>query len=217
VAGDNGFLKFVRIHKFIFTEDNQLLVFAEKYRNYSYEITRGGGTFSYSEYYGMHECGDIILANINSTGSINWMNTIQKKQLEDAYEFETNKKYDFSIGKNYFDDNTRSTLYAGYDDIYSKENGKVLLFMNEKRPSDNENPKTAGKPLTEFEESDCYAYYLDIATGNWTKKLLFSNQEKLILNIGSGMASGNQFFFRSSTSLPFIGRPGFVVGKITLE
>ena len=168
---------------FYVTPDDGLVILAEKYSRYLTEVSsyapsgpNGMGTWQTNTYV-HYDCGDIYMSKISAAGSIDWLHILPKRQMETL-----------RIGHNgngwlggftfygFFDPVDNRPFYAGFTSMAA--NGKVHLFFN-----DNDanaavlQPGGKIKKTVRFGKSSCYQVDLDMATGKYTRKALFNNND----------------------------------------
>ncbi|MFN8250534.1 MAG: hypothetical protein U0V75_01535 [Ferruginibacter sp.] len=180
---EDGFSKYMRFRNFIYTDDNGLVILAEKYNSYTYTTTSyqsgtgiGMGT-STTTTYQVYECGDIMMSKMDASGNISWLNVLPKQQREVIRtSSSTGPSTGISFNFNFFQGGFNWPFYAGFGVLPAK--GSVNLVFNDHKKNDNVlQLGQKVKRTTYFGKSDCFAVNLNTLTGKYTRSSLFDNKD----------------------------------------
>ncbi len=219
IKDDNeGFARDMRFRNIFYTPDDGIIITAERYHSYTYTTTSyspgmngmpGSTTMST---YTVFETGDLMMCKADAVGNISWLQVLPKQQREVIGGSSTSYSGGFSLGVYYF--NTINwPRYSGFGALQGKN--KINLIFND-------NPKNAGvlqlgqkvKMAGMFRKSDCFNITLDIATGKYTRNVLFSNKDVPTAMPRLSSYIGNDMYLIGREDR-FFGRTKIAVAKIT--
>jgi hypothetical protein len=214
---EDGFSRYMRFRNFIYTEDNGLIILAEKYNSYSYTTTTyspGVGTSPgrwTTTTYQVYECGDIMMSKMDAGGNINWLHIVPKQQRE---VFQTGSGYGFS-SSSYFSGSFNWPFYAGIGVLPGK-NSLSIIF--------NDHNKNAGvlqlgqkvKRISYFRKSDCFAVNLDTKSGKYTRSLIFNNKEVPTAMPRLSSVLGNDMYMIGKEDR-LLGKSKIAIAKLTIK
>lgn len=180
---EDGFSKYMRFRNFIYTEDNGLVILAEKYNSYSYTTSTyqggsgvGGGRWTTTTYQ-VYECGDIMMSKMDAAGTISWLNILPKQQREVIQTGSgSGPASGISLSFNFFRGGFNWPFYAGLG-VLPGTNSINIIFNDH---SKNQNVLQLGqkvKRISYFRKSECFAINLNTTTGKYTRSNLFSNRD----------------------------------------
>jgi hypothetical protein len=179
---DEGFSKYMRFRNFVYTEDNGLIILAEKYDSYSYTTTTSQGGFGNSPMsyrtttYQVYECGDIMMSKMEANGKISWLDIVPKQQREVIQTSSGTSYSGLSINSNYFMSGYNWPFYAGIGLLPGK--GSLNVIFNDHKKNDKVlQLGQKVKRISYYRKSDCFAINLNTSTGKYTRNLLFSNND----------------------------------------
>jgi hypothetical protein len=220
---EDGFSKYLRFRNFIYTEDNGIVMLAEKYHHYTYTTTsmssggmNGSFTRTTSTTYDVYECGDMMMGKMDASGQLNWLHVLPKNQREVSSSSRSYSGIGFSMGTDYFG-SYNMPFYAGLGSIsLTGKNMLAILFNDHEK---NNNVLQLGQKihrLDRFGKSDCVAVYLDAATGKYTRKTLFSNRDQPAAMPRLGIAVGKDYYLIGKEDR-VLAKTKIVVGKIVFK
>ncbi len=223
---EDGFSKYMRFRNFIYTEDNGIVMLAEKYHHYTYTTTttRSSGMNSSMmrtsvQTYDVYECGDMMMSKIDAGGNINWLHVLPKNQrevIQTGSNSSSGTGLSFSMGSSYFS-SFNFPFYAGLGSLsLPGKNMLAVLF--------NDNPKNETvlqlgqkvKRADKFGRTGCTVVYLDAITGKYTRKMLFSNKDQPTAMPRFGVALGNDYYIVGKDD-KILGKSKIAVGKIGFQ
>jgi hypothetical protein len=219
---DDGLGANLRFNKFYFTPDNGLIILAEKTKRWmSYSTTPAGGsgmgTLQTTTTEAHYECGDVYISKISAQGNIDWLHVIPKNQVETVVLGESmGFTYGFSITTDYYFSNSWSyPLFAGVGSISGKTN--LHLFFNDyQKNADVLEPGKHIKRVFTFGRTSCYEVTLDMITGKYTKKELFSNKD--IPNAMPRLGiEWDKCLYMTGKESGFMGKTHIAVGKLVCK
>lgn len=204
------------------TPDNGLVILAEKYSKVTttsstYNAPAGGfgmgstNSTTKVDYY----CEDIYMVKISANGDIAWMHDLPKSQDETAYvSSSTSAGWSpafFSVSS-YFQLPENRPFFAGFGSMAGKNT--VHIFFNDN--DDNETVLQPGKKIKRtrnFGKSTCYEIDLDMVSGKYTRKSLYTNKEVPVSMPRLGVALNNALYLTGKEDRTF-GKTKMIVGKI---
>ena len=222
---EDGFSKYLRFRNFIYTDDNGIVILAEKYHHYTYTSTNmNGGGFggvaggSRITYYDVYECGDMMMSKMDAGGKISWLHVLPKNQKEiiQSGSSTAGPGLNFNVGTNYFR-GYNFPFYAGLGSLALPGKNSLAILFNDN--TKNENVLQLGQKVklaTRFGKTECYAVYLDAATGKYTRKSIFSNRDQPTAMPRLGIPIGKDFYLIGKDDKLF-GKTKIAVGKITFK
>ena len=211
-----GFSRYLKFRNIFYTPDNGLVILAEKYHDYTYTTTQyngggfGGGTWTTSTYT-VFESEDLMMCKIDAAGNINWLNVLPKEQREVIGGSYTSYG-GFGVGSYYFSSTDRP-FYSGFGALQS--NNSINIIFNDH--SGNAGVLQLGQGVKResyFRHSDCFNVELDAATGKYTRKVLFSNNDVPTAMPRLGNNLGKDLYIIGREDRMF-GRTKVAVAKIT--
>jgi hypothetical protein len=142
-----------------------------------------------------------MMTKVNSNGEISWFHILPKQQRE-VIQSGSSSAYgsglSFTAGNNFFDASAYNMpFYAGFG-VLAGNKTATIIFNDSKK---NQNTLELGqrvKMMNYFRKSQCYGVDLDLVTGNYTRNILFSNDD--VPTAMPRLASG-------------IGKDLYIVGK----
>jgi len=224
---DDGFSKYLQFRNFVYTDDKGIVILAEKYHHYTYTTTNynygsstgislhGGST---TTTYSVYECGDMMMSKMDATGKITWLHILPKSQKEVIQGGSTSNPggISFSVGHDYFS-SFNFPFYAGLGSLFLPGKNTVAILFND-NPK-NENVLQAGqkvKMATRFGKTDCFAVYLDAATGKYKRVSMFSNHDQPTAMPRLGVPIGKDFYLIGKDDRAF-GKTKIAVGVISIK
>jgi hypothetical protein len=207
---------------FYMTPDNGLVILAEKYKREiksSSSYTPGSPGFSgttYNSTYVVYTCEDIYMAKISTAGEIDWLYDLPKSQAETIQiGGSTSPGFSPSSAGYYFDLEDNRPFYAGFGSISSKN--MVHIFFNDRDA--NADVLQQGKKvkrIRSFGSSVCYEVDLDMLTGKFTRKNLYTNKDIPTSMPRLGVAM-NDVLYITGKDDKFMAKSKVVVGKIVCQ
>lgn len=173
-------------------------------------------TWTYQTYY-VYTNSDLLVINTNNKGEIDWINTLPKKQVE-TIAGGSRGGMGFSVNSDpsgYFARGGGMPFYSSFS--YMLQNNKLIFLINDH--AQNAGVKKLGdkvKTVTNFRKSVAYAVALDLATGQFTRKLLLSNEDDPVLMPRFSFIVGKEFYL-PAMKMKALGKTEFKMGKITVK
>jgi hypothetical protein len=212
----DAFSKYMRFQNIFYTNDDGLVVVAEKYHHYIYTsqyYTAGTGTSPgrwTSTTYSVYECGDLLMCKIDKAGNIGWMRVLPKAQRE-VIQVGYSSGFGFP---GYFDPSNRP-FYAGFGALQTNNTIQILF---------NDNPRNATvtqagqkiKSTRRFGKSDCFMLTVDLSDGKTERRMFFSNTDvpTSMPRLGS-VIDQNMYIIGKDDRL--FGKSKIAVAKVTMN
>lgn len=215
-SGDDeeGLTANLRFNKFYITPDDGILVLAEGFHQYeTANTTQTANTYS-TTWYMNYDCRDIYMAKVSAAGTIEWVHVLPKAQFESIVEGTSLATGAYYTG-DYFDDDASRPFFAGFGSV--EAGGKVHIFFNDY--TDNGDILEPGKHVHRvyfYGHTSCYEVVLDMITGKYTRKELFSNRDIPNAMPRLGVAMGNTLYLTGEDA-HFLGRTRMAVGRLTVD
>jgi len=167
---------------FYVTPDNGLVILAERYNRSIVEYTyysAGAGPNAVGHWntntYVHYDCGDIYMGKVSAAGNIDWLHVLPKSQIESIPIGRSSTSTGFYM-TSYFDPVDNRPFYAGFSSMAGK--GVIHIFFNDNDANaDVLQPGKKIKKVSRFGITSCYQVNLDMMTGKYTRKALFSNKD----------------------------------------
>lgn len=222
---EDGFSRYMRFRKFIFTADQGLVVLAEKYHHYTYTTystqTSGFGinqtTTTRSTTYLVYESGDLMMSKIDINGNINWLHVIPKNQRE-VIEAGSSTSYGyggFGSGTSFFDNNFNLPFYSGIGALAN--NNTINIVFNDHHKNDKVlQPGQKVKRISYFRRSDCFGITVDAITGKYSRSVLFDNSDVPTAMPRLGSNLGNDLYIIGKEDR-LLGKTKIAVAKVSLR
>jgi hypothetical protein len=179
---DEGLAANLVFRNFYMTPDNGLVILAEKFTRRLVETSTYSpgfgpnpvGHWTYTTYL-RYECGDMYMAKLSAGGNIDWLHVLPKRQGESTVLGRSTG----SVGVSYysfFDPVDGRPFYAGFSSMASKKT--VHIFFNDhEKNADVLQPGRKIKSVDSYGRTSCYQVDLDMMTGKYTRKAIFSNRD----------------------------------------
>lgn len=218
-GGDmDGFSSDFLFRKVYVSQDNSILLIAEKYRFDRFVTTESnydGQRWTHrtvTNY--QYTCGDLLTIKIGEDASLKWVNVIPKNQVETIRA----KGPAMSVPLSY----SSHIFISGGLPFYSSFN--VAPFKNKLIYYYNDNTKNVAvkkvvdkaKSTYNFNKSNCYSLTLDLTSGEVTRKFLFTNEDEPIAMVRHGMLTGNELYLVAYKP-SLLGKSTLKLGKITIR
>jgi hypothetical protein len=211
-----AFSKYMQFRNIFYTEDNGLVVLAEKYHHYTYSVqsytsgTNGAPGSWRTTTYSVYECGDLLMTKIDASGNIGWLTVLPKAQREVI----SGGSSSGLIGPSFWDGGNRP-FYAGFGAMQTKNTIRVLF---------NDNAKNAGitnagqkaKTISRFGKSNCFILTIDEKTGKCSRSIFYSNADipTSMPRLGSVLGD-NMFIIGKEDRL--LGKSKIAVARIVMN
>jgi hypothetical protein len=191
----------------------ELSTFSSYTRSYYNSSTR---SWTYRTYY-VFTNSDMMVINANNAGQIEWINTLPKKQIETieggAYG---------GAGISFYNDPTGFFAQGGGMPFYSSfsymlHDNKLIFLINDH--VQNIEVKKLGdkvKTVNNFRKSVAYAVTLDLKSGQFSRKVILSNEDDPVLMPRFSYVVGKDFYL-PAMKMKAIGKTEFKIGKITVR
>jgi hypothetical protein len=182
---EDGLTANLRFNKFYITADNALIVLAESYQQRVQTVNSYGAgehAVNTSETYMVYDCGDVYMSRISAQGNIDWLHVVPKSQteiLEIGSGIGTGSVGGIGGGmaySYYFSDSWNYPFFAGFGSIQGDK--QVHIFFNDyDKNAGVLEPGQHIKKVHSYGKTSCYEICLDVVTGKYTKKEVFSNKD----------------------------------------
>lgn len=220
---EDGFSRNFRFRNFIPTNDGGLAILAEEFNSYTYSVYEAGGStmggFNNGRWvtYRVFSSGDIMMSKVDASGSLGWLNVLPKNQEERIQVGSSNVGFGFSIGFDYFDNSYGFPFYSGFASMpVEGKNGIAIIFNDGSKNADVNKLGQKVKRTMRFSKSDCYQVMLDMDKGNYTRTLIFSNDDIPPAMPRLGTNLGNIFYLVGRQER-LLAKSKIAVGKITFK
>lgn len=216
-----GFSKYMAFRKFVSTEDNGMVIIAEKYREYTYTTTSSAGRSgtSYSSFK-VNECGDLLMTKVDSSGQISWIKILPKNQKERTQMSSGFTRPNSLDGGNHYFAGKYLNLpfYAGVGIVESKNSNILIVFNDSPKNIEVSKPGQMYKTMENFGFTlvDTHLLTLNPKTGEFTRKLLYNDKEIPVSMPRLGVAFGNDFYITAKQNKG-LGKTKMALGKITFK
>ena len=215
---EDGLAANLIFRNFYTTPDNGLIVLAERFddriqTSTSY-MSNGmhGGTYSTTTTE-TYTCGDMYMAKITLAGKIDWLHVLPKNQVESIVLGSSMTSGGPFYGYSYFNPENSHPFYAGFSSLAGSRTVHIFFNDNDKNADVLQQGKKI-KRTTNFGRSSCYEINLDMITGQYTRKALYSNRDipTSMPRLGAVM---NGTIYLTGKEDRYMGKSKIVVGKIT--
>jgi hypothetical protein len=222
---EEGFSRYMRFRKFVFTADQGLIVLAEKYHHYTYTTyttqTSGFGisasTTTKATTYLVYESGDLMMSKIDIKGNINWLHVVPKNQREviEAGSSTSSGYSSFSVGTSFFENSFNLPFYSGVGAL--SNNNSITIVFNDHRKNDKVlQLGQKVKRISYFRKSVCFGISLDPVTGKYTRSVLFDNSDVPTAMPRLGSNLGNDLYIIGKEDR-LLGKTKIAVAKVSLK
>ncbi len=223
---EDGFSRYMRFRKFIYTADKGLVVLAEEFDSYSYSTTTySSGTSSgisfgsgnrTTTYYQVFECGNLMMSRIDASGNINWLQVLPKEQREVIETGSSSGPANgISFGTNYFSGGYNWPFYAGFG-VLSNDKSVNIFFNDHKKNADVLQLGQKVKKISYFRKTDCFLVKLDPVTGKYTRSVFFSNNDVPTAMPRLGSVHGNDFYMTGKEDR-ILGKTKIALAKVNMK
>lgn len=199
--------------------DHSLILMAELSRFQSYTTSSYNASthsWTYRTYY-VYTNSDLLVIHATGTGTIDWVNTLPKKQVETISGGST-----AGAGLSFSSDYTGFFARGGGMPFYSSFSyllqGNKMLFLINDHPQ-NESVRKLGdkvRTVTNFRKSVAYAVTLDLTTGQFARKIILSNEDDPVLMPRFGFVVGKDVYL-PAMKMKALGKTDFKIGKISVR
>jgi hypothetical protein len=220
---EDGFSRYMRFRKFIFTADKGIVVLSEKYNTYTYTTVTQSGGFGPGSFastrtttYQVYETGDLMMNKIDAKGDITWLHVLPKNQRE-VIELgsSTGPASGFSMGINFFHNDFNMPFYSGFGVLANDKT--ISIGFNDHRKNDRVlQLGQKAKRISYFRKSDCYGLSLDPMTGKYTRSVLFSNDDVPTAMPRLGSNLGNELYIVGKEDR-LLGKTKIAIAKVKLK
>lgn len=212
-----AFSKYMRFRNIYYTNDDGLVVVAERYHHYFYtsrSYTPGAGTSPgrwTTTTYSVYECGDLLMCKIDKGGNIGWMRVLPKAQRE---VIQVGSSSGFGGFHGYFDPSNRP-FYAGFGALQTN-NAIQILFNDDPRNATVTQPGQKIKSARRFGKSDCFIIKVDLADGKVERRMFFTNADVPTSMPRLGSVIGQDMYIIGKDDRVF-GKSKIAVAKVTIN
>jgi hypothetical protein len=211
-----AFSKYMQFRNIFYTEDNGVVILAEKYHHYTYTtqsyspgMNGSPGTWR-STTYSVYECGDLLMTKIDATGNVGWMTILPKAQREVI----SGGSSSGLIGPSFWDGGNRP-FYAGFGAMQTKNSIRILFNDNAKN-ADITNAGQKAKTISRFGKSNCFLVTIDEKTGKCARSIFYSNADIPTSMPRLGSVLGDNMFIIGKEDRIF-GKSKIAVAKIVMN
>ncbi|MGB8190308.1 MAG: hypothetical protein WCF67_00250 [Chitinophagaceae bacterium] len=211
-----AFSKYMQFRNIFYTEDNGVVILAEKYHHYTYTTsTYSGGSNGMpgtwrTTTYSVYECGDLLMCKIDATGNIGWLQVLPKAQREVI----SGGSSSGLIGPSFFDAGNRP-FYAGFGAMQTK-NSIRLLFNDHAKNAEVTQAGQKIKSINRFGRSNCFLISVDEKTGKCSRSVFYSNADIPTSMPRLGSVLGDNMFIIGKEDRVF-GKSKIAVAKIVMN
>lgn len=216
---DEGLAANLIFRNFYTTPDNGLIILAERFDDriqtstmYMNNGMAGGGTYSTTTTE-TYTCGDMYMAKITLAGKIDWLHVLPKNQVESVVLGSSMTSGGPFYGYSYFNPANSHPFYAGFSSLAGNHTIHIFFNDNDKNADVLQQGKKI-KRTTNFGRSSCYELNLDMVTGQYTRKVLYSNRDIPTSMPRLGAVMSNTIYLTGKEDR-YMGKSKIVVGKIT--
>lgn len=215
-----GFSKYMQFRNIFYTSDNGLIILAEYFhhfittsQSYSAGVNGAPGQWTSSTNYN-YISGDLMMCKVDAFGNIGWLRIIPKKQREVIQTSGRSYGSGFQYTTGYFMGGNRP-FYSGFGAIQTGNTIQIIFNDNTK----NANVIQAGqkaKAINRFAKSDCFILDVNESTGDFNRKLFFTNSDVPTAMPRLGVVFGNDMYMVGKTDRIF-GKSKVALAKITVK
>jgi hypothetical protein len=215
---DDGLAANLLFRNFYTTPDNGLIVLAERFddriQTSTMYMSNGtpGGSYSTTTTE-TYTCGDMYMAKITLAGKIDWLHVLPKNQVESQVLGSSISSGGPFYAYSYFNPKNSHPFYAGFSSLAGIHTIHIFFNDNDKNADILQQGKKI-KRLTNFGRSSCYEVNLDMVTGQYTRKALYSNRDIPTSMPRLGAVMSNTMYLTGKEDRT-MGKSKIVVGKIT--
>lgn len=205
-----------KIKDILSLENGSFMLMAEQYHTYSVTNMNGGGTGmgmggTTTTTYSVH--GNLLFVKVSAENSVEWMQMLPKKQVSEIARNSSPQGY--GLNMSIFINRIPAT-HGSVGTMINPNNGNILIFFND-------NPKNSGvtsagqkaKVMSKVAKSDCFMLEVNQATGNYKRKMLFTNDDIPDAMPSMGSQIGNTYYMTGKRMR--IGKTLIAVAKITIK
>ena len=215
---DDGISKDFIIRGVEYNPSNGALVLIAELSRFRYwtSSSYNGKTWEYTTNY-EYTNSDLLVINANNKGQIDWINTLPKKQVERISGGRSS-----GGGFSFYNDATGYFARGGGMPFYSSFSymlqGDKLIFLINDHAQNIEVKKLGDKVKTvlNFRKSVAYAVTLDLKKGQFSRKLLLSNEDDPVLMPRFSYVVGTDFYL-PAMKMKMLGKTEFKIGKVTVK
>jgi hypothetical protein len=201
---------------FYTTPDNGLVILAERFdkalQSYSSTMSSIGRDTYETTTCEIYTCGDIYMAKISLAGKIDWLHVLPKNQVETLIVGNSMSMVNMFPTPSYFVPIDNRPFYAGFSSLAVGRTAKLFFNDNDKN-ADVLQPGKKIKRLTDFGRSSCYVVDLDMISGKYTRKSLYSNRD-IPTSMPRLGAVQNNIIYLTGKEDRTMAKSRIVVGKI---
>ncbi|HTI07945.1 MAG TPA: hypothetical protein VL832_05295 [Puia sp.] len=166
------------------TPDNGLVILAEKYSrrmvtSSTYTPGYGGnanGSWSTTTYM-RYDCGDIYMGKVSGAGNIDWLHVLPKSQTESIPVGRSGPSIaPGAYAYSFFEPDNNMPFYSGFSCLAGR-NTLHIFFNDADKNADILQPGKRIKKVASFGKTSCFLLDLDMASGKYTRKVLYSNRD----------------------------------------
>jgi hypothetical protein len=217
---EEGFSSNLVFRNFYETPDNGLVILAEKYEMYISSSTANintgnGGSTTANTVKEVYESQDIYMSKISAQGNVDWLNVLPKSQYEEVIigsSMYAGTPVVMMTG--YFSGGRNRPFFSGFGCL--PENNILNIFFNDdERNTDVLSSGKKIKRVTRFSRTDCFQVRLDLLTGKFSRKILFSNKDIPPAMPRLGVVFDKTMYVTGKDDGRWGGKSKLAVGKIS--
>jgi hypothetical protein len=216
---EEGFSSNLIFRNFYATPDNGLVILAEKYKMHIEQRTSstgsGFGSTTSTTITEVYESQDIYMSKISAQGNVDWLNVLPKSQYEEVVigsSMYSGTPLFMMTG--YFSGGTNRPFFSGFGCLPEK-NTLNIFFNDDERNADVLSLGKKIKRVTRFSRTDCFQVRLDVLTGKYSRKILFSNRDIPPAMPRLGVVLDNTLYVTGKDDGRWGGKSKLAVGKIS--
>lgn len=172
-----------------------------------------GKTWTSRTYY-MYTNSDLLVISAGAQGQIEWINTLPKRQVETISSSGSGLGY-YSPVTDFFARGGGMPFYSSFN--YTMRENKMVFLINDHEQ--NAEVKKLGdkvKTINNFRKSVAYAVTLDLKNGQFSRKILLSNEDDPVLMPRFSYVAGKDFFLPAMKTKA-LGKTEFKMGKVSIK
>ncbi len=215
-----GFSKYMQFRNIFYTADNGLIILAEHYHQFittsqSYSAGANGtpGQWTSTTNYN-YISGDLMMCKVDASGNIGWLQIIPKTQREVIQTSGRTYGSGFQYTTSYFMGGNRP-FYSGFGAIQTANTIQIIFNDNTKNASVIQAGQKA-KTINRFSKSDCFVLNVNETTGEFKRKVFFTNNDVPTAMPRLGIVAGNEMYMVGKTDRIF-GKSKVALAKITVK
>jgi hypothetical protein len=157
---------------------------------------------------------DLLVISTNPQGQIDWINTLPKKQVEQVTSSGYGMGY-YSPVTDYFARGGGMPFYSSFS-LMLRDNKMFFLINDHVQNGEVKKLGDKTKMVSNFRKSVAYAVILDLTNGQFSRKLILSNEDDPVLMPRFSYVVDKDIFL-PAMKMKALGKTEFKMGKITVK